>query len=215
MKLLNWNVNNSAEARIRRQMKVIDREDADIITLTEVNCRYLEFWQRQLGKSGYKTVIPRKPDDTERGTLIASRLDVTPLPALFQHPLPQCSVSATLQINRHARRYPQAVYAHADGNKKPISQRFKKDILKSVASGVKRRSRPQIIAGDFNSPQKEIDGQIITNAQYFREKRGCWDVKGGKNADFWQSKHEAELSIFNPREDMVALRICLAQSRVA
>ena len=208
MKLLNWNVNNSGEDRIRQQMKVIDGNDADIVTLTEVNCIHLEFWQRQLRQNGYKTVIPQESDDTERGTLIASRLEVARLPRLFRHPLPQCSVSAKVKINRRLVEI-HCVYARADGGtKKPISQRVKKDILKSVACGVRRRSHPQIIAGDFNSPQKEIDGQIITYAQTFSEKQG-WHVKGGKNADFWQSKHEAELAIFNPREDMVdAYRNC-------
>ena len=60
MKLLNWNVNNSGENRIHRQMRVIDSNDADIITLTEVNCRHLEFWQRQLGEDGYETVMPEE-----------------------------------------------------------------------------------------------------------------------------------------------------------
>ena len=106
------------------------------------------------------------------------------------------------------------MYARADAGW-PIPQKFKKDILKSVACGVKRRPRPQIIAGDFNSPQREIDGRTITNAQSFSKKRGCWYVKGGKNADFWQSKHEAELAIFRPREDMVdAYRNCPKPGRI-
>ena len=215
MKLLNWNVKNSAEALIRRQMKVIDREDADIITLTEVNCRYIEFWQQQFCINGYETMTPQHFEGAEqRCALISSRLDVAPLPTLFQHPLPQCSVSAAVKINGHLVEI-HSVYARADASW-PIKQKFKKDILKAVALGVKSRSRPQIIAGDFNSPKKEIDGQIITNAQSFREKRGCWDVKGGKNADFWQSKHEAELSIFNPRKDMVdAYRNCRKRGRIA
>lgn len=212
MKLLNWNVNNSAEDRIRRQMKVIDDNDADIVTLTEVNCMHLEFWQRQLCKSGYETVMPKKFEGTKRCALIASRLKVERLPRLFRHPLPQCSVSAKVKINRRLVEI-HCVYARADGSQ-PISQKFKKDILKSVACGVRRRSCSQIIAGDFNSPQKEIDGQIITNAQTFRKKRG-WNVKRGKNAAFWQCKHKAELAIFNPRKDMVdAYRNCPKPGRI-
>jgi exonuclease III len=200
-RLLNWNVRNSAPTLIERQVAYLQGIDADTLILTEVNCNHLAAWSNRLLAAGYESVVPVEFEETARGVLLASRVGIEPLPTLFKHPLCQCSLSAIIQIGSKPVEL-HGVYARADGGW-PIEKRYKKDIHRAVAKGIGDRIGPQIVAGDFNAPRKEVDGKLVTWAQQLSKKPGVgWYVVGGPNAKFWQQKHLAELAIFQPRHDM-------------
>jgi exonuclease III len=207
-RLLNWNVRNSAPTLIERQLTYLQSVNAETLVLTEVNCNHLAVWSNRLSAAGYKSVLPAEFEETARGVLLASRADIEPLPTLFKHPLCQCSLSAIIQIGSKSVEL-HGIYARADAGW-PIKKRYKKDIHRAVANGIGARIGPQIVAGDFNAPRKEIDGKLVTWAQQLSKKPGVgWYVVGGLNAKFWRQKHEAELAIFQPRHDMVdAFRAC-------
>ena len=201
MKLINWNVNNSAAGRIERQTEWLLGEDPDVLVLTEVNCRHLPNWALVLGDAGYWSSMPGEVTETGKGALIAARLPGRAIGPLFRHAMPQCSVSAEIKgplgdFEAHG------VYARADSGQ-AWETKYKTAILRAVARGVADRAGPQLIAGDFNSPQAELPGRVVTFAER-KNATGEWGLPTrSKYIRLITRKHKAELAIRQPRDDMV------------
>ena len=201
MKLINWNVNNSGPKKIELQTDWLTDEGGDVIALTEVNCRHLGHGNDVLERHGFWTSVPSEVTETGRGALVASRLPGKPLSDLFAHPMPQCSVSAAISAPIGSFEL-HAVYARADSGYS-WDKSFKGPILRAVADGVAVRQGPQIIAGDFNSPQAELPDRAVTFSEY-KDSKGEWRLpERAKDMDKVIFKHEAELAIRQPRADMV------------
>jgi endonuclease/exonuclease/phosphatase (EEP) superfamily protein YafD len=201
MILINWNVNNSAPQKIAQQIDWLMGKRPDLLALTEVNCRHLAHWNTILREHGFWISAPGEATETLKGALIASRFPGRALPDLFEHPMPQCSVSAAVQTPVGELEL-HAVYARADGGY-PWEKRFKGPILRAVADGIAIRRGPQIVAGDFNSPQAELRSRIVTFAER-KNAKGAWQLPArAAHMEKILFKHEAELAIRQPRPDMV------------
>lgn len=201
--MLNWNTTNAGADSILIMFEYIDQVAADVIGLSEVNYGQIGVWRKQFEKRGYQLVAHQSPIGT-LGSAIASKLPVTPFDDLFAHKAnPQVTVSANVsmlgqEVGIHA------VYAPPDANKIKGITTVKPSILQAVADAVEVMSGPQIITGDFNTPQYERpDGTWGTWAENFSIARNEWYViEGEKHRDYWREKHKAELAISKPRADM-------------
>jgi endonuclease/exonuclease/phosphatase family metal-dependent hydrolase len=179
MRVLTWNVAGRA-GRIRAQLDAVLERAPDVIALQEISSRTYPDWRHGLMGVGYSVVstadlvaLPYPPPpypapirqrqiQRKNFNLTAARHPLAALPGLrFPDPeqarlaFPEKFVAAEISF---VGRLLEVHNAHAP----PGSSRYtiKPHALAAVARRVDERpDLPQILCGDFNTPQPEVEGE--------------------------------------------------------
>jgi exonuclease III len=172
VRLICWNVNKPAPARIERQAAALGGYGPDVVALQEVRAATVAAWREALGRLGLGhcalgfDAVPEALADRRRsvgGVLVASRWPIEPLAGALAVPWAERVVSAVVrttggEVEVHAVYVPNAATGPAIGL--PM---LKVETFEGIAAGLARPARrPRILCGDFNAPLNELaDGTLV------------------------------------------------------
>ncbi|MHB8645289.1 MAG: endonuclease/exonuclease/phosphatase family protein [Thermomicrobiales bacterium] len=183
MRLISWNVSRAGPERIACQVAALAERGPEIVALQEVRINRVPEYRRALHASGFAHVVDgfagvkaEFVGQRAAGVLIASRWECVPLPVARKQmrlPWPERLLSVLVAapagpVELHTIYVPtgvgpgRAVKAQTVGNLYTVLAR--------------NATRPRILCGDFNFPQRELaDGTLITFGQTLR-KNGAFGV---------------------------------------
>jgi endonuclease/exonuclease/phosphatase family metal-dependent hydrolase len=198
MRIVTWNVQESAGPRVNDQLEALLEREADLLALQAVSPRGYEPWCAGLGQAGYSIVssvelqrleyppppYPKgiKQSQIQRGGfhLTAARHPIAALPGLqFDDPderrlaFPEKFVAAEVTLSD------RVIEVHNAGAPPGSSRRIlKPQALAAVARRLEVRPElPQILCGDFNMPQPEKEGEPVkTFAEFYPDLEAMWDA---------------------------------------
>jgi exonuclease III len=189
-RLVSWNVAGRVRT-VEAQAAALAERPADLIALQEVRITSLETWRSALKALGYEHVrstlddrdpLEPQPPDRRLGVLLAGREPIDPIDAP-EVPWPERLLAARAWIDPR----PVEVYnLHA-----PISSKrdeVKVRTLEAVTAHLAEPSDlPQIVCGDFNTPQYESrEGEVSSFAR---------TRSGRLRPDYGERHDRAELGI--------------------
>lgn len=189
LRLMSWNVAGRV-GRWRERIDAIRGLAPDILALQEVTARTLPMYTTDLPALGLDHIVDsRSLSETPRALtgprkyceLLASRWPLEPLAAAeFDIPWPERVLSAVVHtpggdVEVHIAHLPTGV-----GHGWTKIETFDGIFLRLARDS----DKPRILCGDFNSPQAEIDGEMITWGQDVGADghptqpagNGCWDT---------------------------------------
>jgi endonuclease/exonuclease/phosphatase family metal-dependent hydrolase len=198
MRIVTWNVQESGPRRVRAQLAVLLERQADLLALQAVSMDGYEAWHAGLEQEGYSVVdaaelarIPYPPPPYPRGIeqrqikrggfhLTAARYPIVALPGLqFDDPderrlaFPEKFVAAEVDLSG------RVIEVHNAGAPPGSSRRIlKPQALAAVVRRLEVRAQvPQILCGDFNTPQPEQEGEPVrTFAEFYPDLEAMWDA---------------------------------------
>ena len=171
MRLISWNVNKSAAARIRRQAAAIGERRPDLVALQEVRASTVGVWREELAAVGLAHVVcslewaAEAGVDRRRsggGVLIASRWSLSPLPSLGI-PWPERVLAGKVEhpaggFELYVAYVPNAV----TGGQVGIPW-LKQETFEGIAQRLAEPAvLPRMLCGDFNAPLGETaEGEVV------------------------------------------------------
>lgn len=165
LRLLWWNVSWLHAGQTDRQIDAVLALPLppDVVALTETKAGSAKSWQRRLRAEGYKFL--RSPPGLAPGqirVLLASRLPLRALPRRrFLGVRPNALRSGAVQVGDREVHVHAVHIPNGSGN-----GWVKIEHLEAVRHGTRLPHRcPQVLCGDFNTPQREIDGRVVTWGQ--------------------------------------------------
>jgi exonuclease III len=173
LKLLSWNVAGRSSL-MPQQVDAVSRREPDLVCLQEVREGRLSHWIEALRDDGLEHVADSSELLSGRvnQTLIASRWELTPLPAI-PGPQPERVLSVVIespwgQLEVHNAHVP-------NGSTYGL---IKVATFESIYERLARpNGRHRILAGDLNAPQAETTaGEVVTFANRHPEHGERWDA---------------------------------------
>lgn len=189
MKVITWNVNNRVNT-VSQQVQELRQREPDVAALQDVNLNAVTYYTeafRLIGLSHVIHTLSRQPQPVPTGVLIVSRYPLLPLPDIPESILwgqGFCSPDSEKVRQHWTRRTLFAllhspwgeievvsVYItpanHKEPNASGVRQLYpslKLDLLTGVYQALAiPATRPRLLCGDFNTPQREqANGEIIT-----------------------------------------------------
>jgi exonuclease III len=203
MRLISWNVNKPAAARVRVQAAALGARRPDVVALQEVRASTLGVWREELARIGLGYMacslegVAEALADRRRatgGVVVASRWPLAAAePALV--PWPERVLSVMVGAPRgavevHAAYVPNSVTGGEVGH-----PWLKVEVFEGIIRRLARAAeRPRLLCGDFNVPlREEADGTIVPFGRRGRAAEAELGVLGGLAAhglpDVFRSLH--------------------------
>ena len=165
LRFLWWNVDWQSAAQNDTRIKAVLnlRPAPDVVALTELSAARARAWRARLRAEGYEFVrSPPRLEDRQLRVMLGSRLPITAASVRrFTGVWPRALRSACLDLEG------SAIEVHAVHVPNGSTNGWVKiDHLHAIRRGLQPpHPRPQILCGDFNTPQSETGGQLTTFGQ--------------------------------------------------
>lgn len=200
LRLISWNVCQGGGERITRQVDYLAAQNPDVIALQEVFANTDTEYRVRLNRFGYHFPISSfdiMPDyhaqDQKRryGELVLSRWPLTPITAAFDIPWQERVLSVTVNSPRVA--FDLHVLYVPNGSNHGIK---KIETFEGLYEGLRTHTdHPQVLCGDFCTPQLERSDGTIETWAVERRKDGSFGPRKERDARWDQAERNILLGL--------------------